>query len=185
MAENLRPEHPAIERDFLRLDFAVLALPRSATTWAANWLTTDQSICWHDPVAHSTPHEMDGKPSAMRYRGISCTGSWMFKNWAPPARTIILERPIDQVQNSLDKLGLPRMSDSDIQLFQSFPGMRVPYHSLFDHRARKVWSYLLPDIPFNAERHEQLAQMVIQPDFNCVPDTSALRRVMKEMANGY
>ena len=41
----------------MRLDFAVLALPRSGTTWLANLLTTDTTLCRHDPFATAMPAE--------------------------------------------------------------------------------------------------------------------------------
>lgn len=125
--------------------------------------------------------EMDTKPSLAQYRGISCTGSWMFQQWAPPERTIILERPVEEVNASLRRLGLPEVSDDQ---FRRLPGVRVPHDALFDGRAKEIWEFLLPSIPFNAERHALLAAMFIQPDFSIPPDTSALRRVMQELAHG-
>ena len=165
------------------LDFAVLGLPRSGTTWSAAWLTTDTSICWHDPIAYATPFEIEKKQSSAKYRGISCTGSWMF-NWTPPERTLVLERDPAEVNQSLRELGLPELTEAMLDTFGWVRGVRYPYQALFDDRAGEIWEFLLPHVPFNAERHAELAQMSIQPDFNHVPDTSALRRVLKELANG-
>ena len=165
------------------LDFAVLALPRSGTTWAANWLTTDTSICWHDPAAYATPFEIEAKHSSAKFRGISCTESWLF-HWAPPERTIVLERPVDEINESLLGLGLPILPQHMIDVFEWVPGRRVPYRAIFDERAKEIWEFLIPSIPFNAERHEQLVQMSIQPDFSIPPDTSSIRRVIQELNNG-
>ena len=32
----------------------VIGLPRSRTTWMANWLTTTDTLCLHDPLANYT-----------------------------------------------------------------------------------------------------------------------------------
>jgi hypothetical protein len=56
------------------LDFIVLGLPRSATTWLANWLTTDRSLCLHDPFAKTLPEQWDAGGKRL---GISCTGAYL------------------------------------------------------------------------------------------------------------
>lgn len=68
--------------------------------------------------------------------------------------------------------------------FRMLEGWRIDYRALFDERAIDIWAYLLPDIPFNAERHRELCGMSIQPDFRQLPDMSALQRVIKELAHG-
>ena len=167
------------------LDFRVFGMPRSGTTWAANWLTTDRSICWHDPIQSMTPAEIDARGSQAEYRGISCTGSWLFADWAHrhPARTLILERDPLECNASLRALGLPEMTAEMIEAFMALPGWRVPWSHLFDHdAAERIWDYLLPDIPFCPERHALLCGMAVQPDFiTQTPDASRLRRVIDEL----
>ena len=54
------------------IDFMVIGLPRTGTTWASNWLTTDSTQCYHDPLYHTHYEDWDEKFSARdRKSGIS------------------------------------------------------------------------------------------------------------------
>ena len=44
------------------IEFMVLSAPRSASTWAANWLTTEKTLCLHDPVLEHYPEDLDRIP---------------------------------------------------------------------------------------------------------------------------
>ena len=166
-----------------RLDFMLLAMPRSGTTWAANWLTTDQSVCWHDPLRLDVPSAIDQWPSTKQYRGIACTGSWMWRDWIAdhPARRIILDRDPWEINDSLIAIGLPPMTDEFIRAFRSVPGLRRPWMDLFDDPV-SIWTALLPDIPFDPERHAVLMNMNIQPAGRVLlPDADVTRRAFADL----
>ncbi len=168
-----------------KLDFIIVGLPRSGTTWASNLFTTEHSICWHDAMGHSLPEEMDAKVSSKKYRGISCTAAWLWKDWFEyhPAPKIILERNPKEVNDSLIELGLPPLGDDDFALFKRLKGYRMPYTDIFDN-PKSIWEYLLPEVPFDAERHAELALMNIQPvDRVQVPDAEFVKKALLDLQN--
>ena len=144
--------------------FRVYGLPRSGTTWAANWLTTGQTLCWHDPIEWALPADIEEWAERQPAKaGISCTGTWL-RDWPSDAPTILLDRPTDEVQESLVRNGLPPLPDWAIMRFRSLPFRRVELRELLQPgMAQEVWEYLLPGVPFDAARHEQLRKMQIQP----------------------
>lgn len=167
----------------MRLDFIIVGLPRSCTTWAANWATTEHSICWHDATGRELPKELDRKLSSKRYRGISCTGAWMWKDWFEnhPAKKIILERDYNEINASLIELGMSPLGDEEFSAFEAVKGTRIHFTELFTN-GEGVWKYLLPDLPFDAERHKELCMMNIQPvDMVQVPDADFIRRALADL----
>lgn len=157
------------------IDFAIFGLPHSGTTWAANWLTTDRSLCLHDPVDH--PILRDGSTRAGQgrdYVGIACTGSWL-NDWLPRGtRFLILDRPQHEVIDSVASIGL-NLPTAMLDRFRKMPGRRVAWQSLFDQKAAaEIWQYLVPGIPFDAERHALLGSMVVRSDGRMPSDDMAL-----------
>ena len=152
------------------IKFMVIGFPRSATTWAANWLTTDKTLCIHDPLYRSLPENWDAELGGPG-RGVSCTGIWRWPEWVNrhPAKKLILHRDFHEVQDSLEQLGLPTLDprhESDLDLLS---GRHVNYQDLFDPKAaQRIWDYLMWGIPWNPDRHRELVQMDIQPMFGSV-----------------
>ena len=167
----------------MKLDFIIVGLPRSGTTWASAFFTTEHSICWHDASGHELPKELDLKPSSKKYRGISCTGAWMWKDWfeTHPAKKIILERSYEEINASLIEMGLPPLGDEEFSAYEALRGPRVPFTELFTN-PEPIWKHLLPDLPFDPERHEELLKMNIQPiDRVQIPDAEYIRRAMADL----
>ena len=164
------------------LDFVVVGLPRSGTTWASNWLTTDNSICWHDATGFSLPNELDKVESKKRFKGISCTAAWTWKEWVEShKRLVILDRDTDEINASLVELGFSPLTTKAIDYFNSIQGFRVKYTDLFDS-PKKIWDKLLPDLPFDGERHEELLKMNIQPiEQVMVPDAEYVKRMLNDL----
>ncbi len=147
--------------------FMVLGLPRSGTAWAANWLTTDKTICLHNPMSRYTPKEIEKLEFGDRIIGISCTSSWMLGDWVDkhPAPKIILEKDSIAVNQSLQGLDLPPLSLQSICRFKGLKGKRVDYHYLFNKTlAPIIWEHLIPNIPFDEARHHELCGHHIQPN---------------------
>lgn len=150
----------------------VLAGPRSATTWTANFLTTDTSICFHDPLLRFTTDVLDRLTVPGKRVGISCTGAPMFPEWIASVKCpkVVLYRDPDDMNASLRKLGL-RELDKASHLKQLI-ALDVPGTRWFDWRdvfspksARSLYEYVLPDKKFDALRHHELAQMHIEPQW--------------------
>lgn len=162
------------------IDFMVLGGPRSGTTWAANWLTTDTTFCLHDPLVEYTRGQLDIMTIPGRRIGFSCTSSILFPDWVlkHPARKILLWRDIDEVNESLLKLGLRQLDKSEhYKRMLVFIDHKIPvwdYKDLFSPiEAKKIWKKLLPNVPFDPYRHDLLTGMNIQPQFNRLPISKA------------
>lgn len=146
----------------------VLGGPRSATTWAANWLTTDTTLCLHDPLLEFSRYDLEKLtlPDSMRL-GIACTSSLLYPGWVLQQKCpkIILYRSVDDINRSLDALGLTQLDEvRHLQRIASLGDLVtiVPYEHLFSPTAAAVIAKNL-GVPFNKARHNLLRQMRIEP----------------------
>lgn len=165
------------------IDFMVLGAPRSATTWMANLLTTDTTICFHDPLLEYTRAFLDQMVIPGKRIGISCTSSLMWPEWLAkhPARKIILYRDPAEVNESLERLGLAAI---DPELFrnavQAQPNdvWMYKWDSVFrGQQAEEICKRL--HVPFCAYRHFELSKMNVQPQMNRLPlDPSAVKELV-------
>jgi hypothetical protein len=138
-------------------------------------LTTAQSLCLHEPSAHFREIEelrAFYKTDYPNYIGASDSGlafflPWILDNLHP--HTVIIERDPDEVTESLYAIGLPRTNIAYLiqEALEPFRGnplcLWVPFRRLDDRRTiEKVFWHLLPGVPFDEERYEQLRHMNIQ-----------------------
>jgi hypothetical protein len=159
------------------ISFMVLGGARNATTWAANWLTTNSTFCFHDPLLEYTKRNLDlvaipGKAEV----GLACTSTLLFPEWYTrhPARKIVLYREPDEMNRGLEALGLPTL---DIPAYTKRVAEAVKagipiwhWDALFDRlTARKIWEHLLPNVLFDEYRHDLLASMNVQPQWKRLP----------------
>ena len=154
------------------LDFMVIGLPRSGTTWVTNWLTTDRSHCVHDPLYLTHYADWDTDPRFYHgegvLTGVACTGIWRWVDWvnSHPARKLVIHRNEVDVNNSLIALGLPPVERNAARSLAKLTGLHVPHADIFDQgKAAGIWEYLLPGVPFNPARHRELVNMRVQPAF--------------------
>lgn len=137
------------------IDFAIIALPRSGTAWASVWLDAI-----HDPLAKIPLDELKDSE-----QGLSCTALWLHPEWIYKniKRWIILENDPDFVNKWAVDNGYQAMPKEAFDKFFSLRGPRMHYSDLFDiDKAKHIWEYLKPDIPFDEKRHNQLKIMNIQ-----------------------
>jgi hypothetical protein len=163
------------------IEFMVLAAPRSGTTWCSNWLTTDATLCLHDPLWRWTKEELDGIQSPKRL-GIACTGIALFPDWvnAHPARKAILHRDLTEVDDSLKRIGMTACSEQWGGVLDRIKGVHLDWSDLFT-RPQYIYEYLL-DLPFDHERWALLREMNVQPHFQAVTvNQSATARLMAEL----
>jgi hypothetical protein len=138
--------------------FIVLGLPRSGTTWLANWLTTDLTLCLHDPFADSMPNKW---PRDGRRLGISCTGAYLMPDWLAQQHcpVAVIERDPADCAASLgaDVSGLKSALDA-------VHARRWQFDALWrEGSALALWRYLVPGVPFDKLRYRLLREMQVQP----------------------
>jgi hypothetical protein len=142
-------------------NFMVLGLPRSGTTWLANWLTTDRSLCLHDPFNELPEHW----PRDDRRWGISCTGSYLLKGWVErqSCPVAVIERDPMECRRSLRALYPDGEVDAFVPALNAVRGRRWQFADLWEERtAQALWEYLLPGLPFDAIRYRLLREMNVQ-----------------------
>ena len=142
------------------IQFMLIAAPRSGTAWAANWLTTDLSLCLHEPTARWPYPEWDQLKSERRL-GIACTVSavqHLAFLQAHPARKVILHRDLAEIRTSMTKLGIP--GDYDATVLDQIAGQHHAWTDLFN-RPAPIYEYLL-ELPFDDVRHQELIHFNIQ-----------------------
>lgn len=152
------------------IHFMVLGGPRSATTWAANWLNTDTTVCLHDPLLEYTPAHLE----RMAFRGgkrfgISCTASTLYPDWvnAQKCPKVVLVRDVREINTSLRALGLAELIPArhEARLAAVKNAMFVRYDDLFMlSRAAVIADYL--GVPFDPDRYDILRQMRVEPMWN-------------------
>lgn len=94
--------------------FLITGLPRSRTAWMAAAAQNDKSVCLHEPTRYAAKwtdvFDIAWALKGFQYVGASDHGLGfhlpeIMARTAP--RTLIIERPIDEVNASLARLGLP------------------------------------------------------------------------------
>lgn len=165
----------------MSIQFMLIAAPRSGTTWASNWLTTEHSLCLHDPLWRWHCSELDSV-KCDRMLGIACTGIALFPEWvnAHPARKVILHRDLKEIDKSLTAIGLPAISEPWTGVLEQINGVHLDWRELFE-RPKHIYEYLL-DRPFDAERHALLRDINMQPAFGSISiDRAATARLVREL----
>jgi hypothetical protein len=112
------------------------------------------------------PLDVDEYQSKKRI-GISCTGAFMFPEWLERQNcpTILIDRDVCDINDSLHAIGMGGISGEMLDKFRAARGRRYRYKDLWDQKkATEMWSFLLPDIPFDPERYRYLCEMQVQPD---------------------
>lgn len=151
------------------VQFMVLSAPRSASTWVANWLTTDKTLCLHDPLLLHAADMLDAIPCD-RILGLACTALPVLPELveAYQARKVIVHRDAGEVDRSLETIGLSPLGSVWKNALESLSGMHIAFDALFDPaRARPIYEYLT-GLPFDKERHALLVDMHIEPQFERV-----------------
>lgn len=147
------------------IEFMVIAAPRSGTAWAANWLSTDTTLCLHDPLWKRHYRDLDAIESS-KMLGIACTGIHLFGQYVRthPARKVVLHRDRREIEHSLEAIGMPRPPDELFRLLDDIDGIHVAWTDIFDGGAKRIYEHLLQK-PFDAERHGALRNLEVQTNF--------------------
>lgn len=144
----------------------VIAAPRSGTTWAANWLTTEHSLCLHDPLANYHYSQLDSITSD-RMIGISCTAIANYRRYlgTHKAKKLILHRKHEEVQESLEKQGLPPLYHNWEDALNDIDGLHLHWKDLFfEVTAVHAYKYLT-GLDMDIPRYRELIKLNVQPNF--------------------
>ena len=146
----------------MNLDFIVLGLPRSGTTWLANLLTTSSSLCLHDPFASLLPEQIRGDG---RLLGVSCTGMYLMPALLEEQRcpVAVIERDVADCDAGLARLRLGSAAALKPHL-DRVQARRFAFTDLWkEDQAHQLWSYLLPGVPWDSLRYRLLRGMRVEP----------------------
>ena len=163
------------------LEFLILSAPRSASTWVSNWLTTEHTLCLHDPVLEHEPEALDHMPTD-RTLGAACTGLALLPDWvnAHPARKVIIHRSIPQIDHSLMGIGLTPLSRAWDGALERLQGLHVHFNDLWHPQAAAVIYQHLTHRLFDQPRWELLKKMHVDPHFNRLPVNAARTRAFRD-----
>ena len=153
----------------MTVKFMLLSAPRSGSTWASNWLTTERTLCIHDPILTLAAEEIDSIPCD-RVLGVSCTGLALLPGFVNkhPARKVILHRRREEIDDSLLSIGLTPLSSHWDGALQRIVGMHMPWSAIFDEsQANGIYQFLTQE-PFDAARHRLLLDLHVEPEFDRV-----------------
>ncbi len=161
----------------MSIEFMVVAAPRSATTWCANWLSTDTTMCLHGLNARLHYSEWDNL-SSTKMLGVSDPSISRFHEWlnSHPARKVIIHRDAKEIAESMDMEEI----SSDIWCLDKINGMHIEFNDLFDN-PKPIYEFLLQK-EFDAERFDLLSRIQINTVLEKVRfDKSTMQRLMGEL----
>lgn len=148
------------------INFMVLGGPRSGTTWAANWLTTNETVCLHDPLLEYRIETLQRLTFPGRRFGISCTSATLYPAWVNAQRCpkVVLVRDVSDINRSLRELGLVELIPArhEARLAAVKDAMFIDYELMFTVAGGRMISRHL-GVPFDPIRHDILMQMNVQP----------------------
>lgn len=143
----------------------------------AVWLTTEHSLCYHDPTPAQTEQLIERAPYSTRRIGLSgpevcltaagftgcpCVIIHRSKAEAFPSFWEIVRR-VPEVE--MTEAQLSRWWDDREALLGGLTGKHVSFELLNNEATmRNLWEYLLPGVPFDAERYRLLNDLNITQD---------------------
>lgn len=145
------------------IDFMVLGLPRSGTAWLANLFTTSKSICKHESLWTGSLDELDNEKHNVSF-GIAETSGFSIVDQINQhsAKKLIVRRDLSEINDSLMKLGIPKMSQDHMDKLLGISGYHIDFLDIFDYgRMSKAYEFLLGS-KLEQYRHEFLCDMNVQ-----------------------
>lgn len=177
----------------MMIDFMIIGLPRSGTTWVSNWLSTSHSYCLHDPLnkVHYSKWDTDRKyfppDNCYRHVGVACTGIWRFPKFVNnhPARKLVVIRDQSEVNESLNRINLSGLEDDASRKLALIEGPRVHYRDLFNPVvAESIFHYLTsPAETFCLLRYKQLTEFTIEPRFSVLEKNNIVMKTLHDELN--
>lgn len=161
----------------------VISAPRSGSTWASNWLTTEKSLCIHDPIINYKYDEIDLIKSNKKL-GVSCTALALADGFLNnhKSRKVILHRDIKEINKSLCSIGMTSLENSWDGVLEKIKGIHAEWTDIFNN-PKYIYEYLL-ELPFDEERHKILKEIHMQPFFEQIEiNKEAIKKFMMEIVD--
>lgn len=157
------------------IPYFITGFPRTRTAWLANFLTYDDSFCFHEALKRC-----DGvdalpelfKSTGRRYVGNSDSALPFFaetvRKLFPQAKWVIVDRNEDEVLKSVRRV-LPGLKHQEMlnmtkNFLDSLGGaLRIKFLELKNKdKCEEIWKYCIPDIAFSNMRWKLLDQLNVQ-----------------------
>lgn len=167
-------------------NFFISGLPRSRTAWLANLFTTDRTFCYHDALSFNSLLSMVQRFAEHKEEKVGDSDSALILHMSPLMRFfpnaawVFVRRPLEEASSSFWRTygpkypngpTSPRECDLRFEVLEEQLGqaesmvankMIVTFDRLSDERTiRRMWGFLLGDVPFNRERYLMLETMQI------------------------
>jgi hypothetical protein len=159
--------------------FLITSLPHSRTAWLSVLFSSGESICQYETISDlDTVDDLRGiwERDTHRYAGAAdCALAWFLPwimgNIAP--RTLIVDRPVVEVDAALDRMGFARtdycmQQMEQLRKYRQHPLVRwIGYDELDDEQAmRAATEHLTPGAHFDVDRFNLLKRMHIEVDID-------------------
>lgn len=162
----------------MKTPFFITGLPRSRTAWMAAWLSSGDTLCFHD-------ERFESDADFAKQRGFS--GSELLAQYAeitllfPESKWVFVLRDKAQCLESFKRVAASKLPenydvagffDTREKLLQKKIGTTknalVVFFSELGKEAtgRRVWEFLFPDQPFDLQRWQVFNRMNIQQIIN-------------------
>ena len=162
--------------------FFITGLPRTRSTWLANFLTYNSGFCFHEairlcykiedmkPLLDSVSASNSGDADAMLVFYID-----KIIEIFPDAKWVVIKRSLEEVMDSLRKRYNFRNPEADRKLFEraeekinnfidEHPTLVIDFNSLNERSTcEKLWNYCITDSEFDYARWMQLDVVKLDP----------------------
>lgn len=166
----------------MSVEFMVLSGPRSGTTWVSQLLTTDTTLCLHDPLVEHTMAEIEGFEARGKRIGVADTGAIFFpeQTAAHRARKVVLWRDPAEINASMRALGHQEIDAAQYNRWRARWPTECVYHwrQIFhEPAAADICAQL--DVPFCKYRFRELVKVNMQPEYSRLPvNPAAVQELM-------
>ena len=162
-----------------RQDYFICALPRSGTAWLANFLTWQDSFCFHESLYGVESLDRLAEifdATGARFTGGSDTAlspliAAVYERF-PHAKYVFVQRDVGEVTRSLSNIGISTTGVLEMaQMFwwgmTNIPNaLVVNFDSLFlSTTMLEIWNHIGIDTPFPFKRFELLRNMHVEDGF--------------------
>jgi len=156
------------------IDFLIFTTPRSKSAWLANYLTYDNMVCYHEPCSDiSSFDELDKLEDKNKVVGVVGSDLMVFAgqliNKYPKAKKLFIIRDLDEVAESLTRLGIYDVSvgvelANLVEKIKSISDIIIlDFEELSDSgQCATLWKYLNQEKCVNRTRLDFLMNMNIQ-----------------------